>query len=353
MLTLPWWVASRASDPASTAGAAASGTPGGGRCADTAASLPLRGRLALTLMLGIDGNGPETAVTLLAGATRPGGIFVRGGRAVWDELTLAGPPGDDLPLLVAVDDEGGRVQPMEGVLPELASAAVLAAAPEALRSLASSRGTELRALGINVVFAPVVDVGSAGGIGDRSFGDTAEVVTAAAGAYAAGLRDAGVLPVLKHFPGQGHADADTHEGPAVVPPLDLLRTSDLVPYDALLAAGPSGVMVGHLDVPDLTEAGVPASLSPAALGLLRSGYEFDGLVVTDDLAAMQAVLSRFSLPEAAERALAAGADLLLLSQPADAEAVLDRLEEAVNLGRIPQRRVDAAVGRIVDVGCPA
>ena len=323
-------------------------------CASTADALPLRARLALTLMVGVDGDAPDGAVALLATPTRPGGVFVRGGDAIWDDRTLVNPLGDDLPLLVAVDDEGGRVQPMEGVLDELASAAALAdESPEQLQSLAAGRGADLRGLGINVVFAPVVDVGSAGGIGDRSFGDTSDVVASKAGAYAAGLREAGVLPVLKHFPGQGHADADTHEGPAVVPSLDLLRTSDLVPYDSLVAFEPTGVMVGHLDVPDLTASGVPASLSPAAIGLLRSGYEFDGLVFTDDLAAMQAVVARFSVPEAAERALAAGADVLLLSQAADVEAVLDRLEEAVNLGRIPDRRLDAALARLVEVGCPA
>lgn len=307
----------------------------------------------MTLMVGVDGDDPDAATTLLEGPTRPGGLFVRGGAAIWEERTLSKSTGDDLPLLVAVDDEGGRVQPLEGVLEDLASAADRAGeSSEALESAGADRGEDLRDLGINVVLAPVVDVGSAGGIGDRSFGDTAEVVTAKAGAYAAGLRAGGVLPVLKHFPGQGRADADTHESAATVPELALLRTSDLVPYDALLAVEPVGVMVGHLDVPDLTEAGVPASLSPAAIGLLRGGYEFDGLVVTDDLVAMQAVLSRFDVPEAAERALAAGADVLLLSQPTDVEAVLDRLEEAVNLGRIPDRRLDAALGRVAAAGCP-
>ena len=124
-------------------------------------------------------------------ATRPGGLFVRGGTAIWDDQSLAEPRGDGLPLLVAVDDEGGSVQPMEGVLDELPSAASLAEeSPEGLTSLAADRGAELRALGINMVFAPVLDVGSAGGIGDRSFGDTSDVVTSKAGAYAAGLRSA-------------------------------------------------------------------------------------------------------------------------------------------------------------------
>jgi beta-N-acetylhexosaminidase len=305
-------------------------------------------------MVGADGDDPKSVAALLDSATRPGGVFVRGGTAIWEQRTLVNPLGDDLPLLVAVDDEGGRVQPMGDVVGELASAAELAGeSVESLESAAADRGADLRGLGITVVLAPVVDVGSAGGIGDRSFGDTSEVVTAKAGAYAAGLREGGVLPVLKHFPGQGHADADTHEAPASVPELTLLRTSDLVPYGALLADAPVGVMVGHLDVPGLTEAGVPASLSAAAVGLLRSGYEFGGLVITDDLSAMRAVLDRFTVPEAAERALAAGADVLLLAHDTDVEAVLDRLEEAVNLGRIPDRRLDAAIARVVAAGCPA
>ena len=112
-------------------------------------------------------------------------------------------------------------------------------------------------------------------------------------------------------------------------------------------------MVGHLDVPGLTEAGVPASLSPAAIGLLRGGYEFDGLVMTDDLVGdAGGAVAASSVPEAAERALAAGADVLLLAQPTDVEPVLDRLEEAVNLGRIPDRRLDAALARVVEIGLP-
>jgi beta-N-acetylhexosaminidase len=352
LLVLPWCASRRGGGGEEAGDGRPPPTPR--TCVRTAEGLPLRSRIALTLMVGVDGDDPGAVLELLRRPTRPGGVFVRGGTAVWDDRSLVNPLGDDLPRLVAVDDEGGRVQPMAEVVGELASAAALAGeSAESLQSTAADRGVELRGLGINVVLAPVVDVGSAGGIGDRSFGDTSEVVAGKAGAYAAGLREGGVLPVLKHFPGQGHADADTHEAPATVPELSLLRTSDLVPYDSLLADSPVGVMVGHLDVPGLTEDGVPASLSPAAIGLLRSGYEFGGFVMTDDLTAMRAVLDRFTVPEAAERALAAGADVVLLAHPTDVEAVLDRLEEAVNLGRIPDRRLDAAISRVVAAGCPS
>ena len=320
-------------------------------CLDDARALSLRAHVGLLTMVGIDGDDVPAVTSLVAGADRPGGVFVRGGQAVWDDDVFADPPADGLPLLVAVDDEGGRVQPLEGILDPLPAAATTAQqTPEQIEDRATERGRELADLGITVVFAPVVDVGDGGGIGDRSFGDEAGTVVVAAGAYARGLRASGVLPVLKHFPGQGHASADTHDGPAVVPPLEELRTSDLVPYATLLDDGPVGVMVGHLDVPDLTSAGVPASLSPAGIGLLRAGYEFDGLVVTDDLVAMQAVLVRFGVPEAAERALAAGADLLLLSQPTDVGAVVDRLTDAVEQDRIPERRVDEALGRVLAAG---
>jgi len=352
LLAVPWCVSRRGgSGEAATDDPPA---PSPRTCAAETAALPLRSRLAMTLMIGVDGDDPDAVTTMLATPTRPGGVFVRGGDAIWNDRTLVTPLGDDLPLLVAVDDEGGRVQPLEGVLGELSSAAALAGeSVESIESAAADRGADVRGLGINMVLAPVVDVGSAGGIGDRSFGDTAEVVTAKAGAYARGLREGGVLPVLKHFPGQGNADADTHESQATVPEIALLRASDLMPYDTLLSESPVGVMVGHLDVPGLTENGLPASLSPAAIGLLRGAYEFDGLVMTDDLVAMRAITSRFGVAEAAERALAAGADVLLLAQPTDVEPVLDRLEEAVNLGRIPDRRLDAALARVVETGCPA
>ncbi len=117
-------------------------------CAATTEELPLRSRLAMTLMIGVDGDDPGAALALLESPTRPGGVFVRGGTAIWEDRTLVTPLGDDLPLLVAVDDEGGRVQPMEGVLGELASAAALAGeSVESIESAAADRGADLRGSG--------------------------------------------------------------------------------------------------------------------------------------------------------------------------------------------------------------
>ena len=185
--------------------------------------------------------------------------------------------------------------------------------PDEVYGIALDRGRQMRALGITVDFAPVVDVTAAADdtvIGDRSFGSDAATVTEYAGAYARGLRDAGVLPVLKHFPGHGSGSGDSHEGSVVTPSLTDLQQSDLVPYRTLSSEVPVGVMVGHLQVPGLTGSD-PASLSPAAYGLLRSGGyggpPFNGPVFTDDLSGMGAITARYGVAEAALRGLAAGA----------------------------------------------
>ncbi|EUA43047.1 glycosyl hydrolase family 3 N terminal domain protein [Mycobacterium xenopi 3993] len=130
-------------------------------------------------------------------------------------------------------------------------------------TVALDRGRKMRTLGITVDFAPVVDVSDAPAdtvIGDRSFGSDPAVVTAYAGAYARGLRDAGLLPVLKHFPGHGHGSGDSHTGAVTTPPLSELQRDDLVPYRTLVTANPVGVMIGHMQVPGLT-GDQPASLS--------------------------------------------------------------------------------------------
>lgn len=322
-------------------------------CRQAVDLLSLRSRLALLLMVGLDGDNLLLAEALLSGTDRPGGIFVQSGTAVWSDELFKTKREDLLPQIVAVDDEGGRVQPLAGVLDDIPSAASLTEVSAGdVEAAAAKRGEQLNDIGVDVVFAPVADVGGGAGIGDRSFSDDPAVVASYAGAYARGLRSSGVLPVLKHFPGHGRASGDSHNAPAATPTLAELRQLDLVPYEELLTELPVGVMIGHLDVPGFTENGVPASLSPAVVGLLRGSYEYDGITFTDDLVAMQAVTDRFSVPEAVERALIAGIDMPLLARDTDIGAVLDQLTDAVQTGRLTETRVAAALDRIVEAsGC--
>jgi beta-N-acetylhexosaminidase len=260
-----------------------------------------------------------------------------------------------LPVAVSVDEEGGRVARLSKLIGPAPSAKALALmhTPDEVYSMALDRGHRMRGLGITVDFAPDVDVTDAPDdtvIGDRSFGSDPAKVTEYAGAYARGLRDAGLLPVLKHFPGHGHGSGDSHTGGVVTPPLSQLQNDDLVPYRTLVTAAPVGVMVGHLQVPELTGTD-PASLSRAAVQLLRTGtgYKgpaFDGPVFTDDLSSMAAINDRYSVPDAVLRALQAGNDVALWVTTDEVPAVLDRLEKAVAAGELTMPNVDASVLRI-------
>jgi len=230
--------------------------------------------------------------------------------------------------------------------------------PQQVHDLEVERGKKMRDLGITIDFAPVVDVTDApdGVIGDRSFSADPKTVTAYAGAYAQGLRDAGLLPVLKHFPGHGHGSGDSHKGGVVTPPLSDLQTNDLVPYRTLVTQLPVAVMIGHLQVPGLT-GDDPASLSRAAVQLLRTGTgynapPFNGPVFSDDLSSMAAISDRYGVAEAVLRALQAGTDVALWVSIEEVPAVLDRLEKALAAGELTMPAVDQSLVRVATMKGP-
>ena len=263
--------------------------------------------------------------------------------------------------MVTVDQEGGRVSRLSDLGIDSPSARELAttSTPAQVRRIAAKTGAALKRLGINVDFAPDADVSDESDdevIGDRSFSDDPAVVARYAGAFADGLRDAGVMPVFKHFPGHGHGSGDSHTGTVRTPPLSQLKNDDLVPYRTLLP-GPStrtvptaGVMVGHLIVPGLTGDELPASISAPAMRLLRTGNgyggkAFDGPIFTDDLSGMAAISARYGIEEAVVRALTAGADLALWLSTDKVPAVLSALTSAVRAKRLSEAQVDRSVAR--------
>jgi beta-N-acetylhexosaminidase len=346
---------------AAPAPAAGPVTPACGDGSALLASMSTRDKLAQLLMVGVTGAADARAVV---DNHHVGGIFI----GSWTDLSMLSDgsltdiaaSAAPLPLAVSVDEEGGRVSRLAGLIGSQPSPRVLAAGhtPDEVYNIALARGRAMRNLGITIDFAPVVDVTDAPDdtvIGDRSFGADPTAVTDYAGAYARGLRDAGLLPVLKHFPGHGHGSGDTHTGSVVTPPIADLQNNDLIPYRTLTAEAPVGVMVGHIQVPGLTGSD-PASLSPAAYALLRSGDYggpgFNGPVFTDDLSSMQAISDRFGVAEAALRGLQAGADTALWVTTDEVPAVLDRLEKALAAGELTLPRVDASVLRMAAVKGP-
>jgi len=251
------------------------------------------------------------------------------------------------PLVMAVDEEGGAVQRLDGLLGDMPSARHMAGLPlDEVRAIARERAEAMVGLGFTMNLAPVVDVGAGPGIGSRSFSDDPLLVATFGSAVAYGVLDAGLTPVAKHFPGHGRASADSHMELPVTPPIEDMSAVDLVPWRHIPPG--TAVMVGHLDVPGLTD-GVSTSLSHQAVtGLLRRDLGFDGLVLSDDLA-MGAVAGSMGIPQAAVLSLRAGVDLLIVGSADGVAATAWELVTALEDGRLMPGRLDEAVGRVLEV----
>ncbi|GAB2684705.1 glycoside hydrolase family 3 N-terminal domain-containing protein [Thalassiella azotivora] len=260
--------------------------------------------------------------------------------------------GRDWPAVVTVDQEGGRVARLGEPVTELptlmtAGAAAAGGDLDVVTDATAAAGAELRSLGVTWVMAPVADVTTGPDdptIGSRSASDDPHLVAQVVGAAVTGYRQAGVVPVVKHWPGHGSVTADSHETlPVQDAPLAALQARDLVPFDAAVDAGAPALMMSHLAV-EAVEPGVPSSLSAPGYALLRRETGFTGPVVTDALD-MAAVTRDRGPGDAAVAALAAGADLLLM--PADPAAAHAAVVAAVASGTVPRSRLDEAAARVV------
>lgn len=259
-------------------------------------------------------------------------------------------------VLLAIDEEGGDVTRLAHATgsPYPGNAALGAVGDLSLtRRVYRAIGAELAAAGINLNLAPTVDVNTADDnpiIGTRSFGADAVQVSAHAAAAVVGLQQAGVAACAKHFPGHGAAVTDSHyELPTVDVPLDVLEARELPPFAAVVAADAKAIMTAHIRMPSLT-GGDPATFSRRALvGLLRDDFGFTGVVVTDALEMQGAAASAGSIPVAAVRSLAAGADLLCIGSrvwPELVEAIVEEILAGVRDGRLSLGRLEEAAGRV-------
>jgi beta-glucosidase-like glycosyl hydrolase len=257
--------------------------------------------------------------------------------------------------LISIDEEGGDVTRLahETGSPYPGSAALGALDdPATTRRVYRSLGAELREVGVDFDFAPSADVNTADDnpiIGTRAFGSEAALVARHVAAAVTGLQEAGVAACAKHFPGHGATSQDSHlDLPTVSADLPLLERRELVPFRAAIDAGVAAIMTAHLRIPDLTGED-PATMSPAAVtGLLRGAMAYDGPVVTDALD-MRAASGAIGIPEAAVRAVLAGADLLCLGSREfedSVRAIRDHLVTAVRDGRLPGERLEEAAGRV-------
>jgi beta-N-acetylhexosaminidase len=260
--------------------------------------------------------------------------------------------GHDIPLLVAVDQEGGRVARLREPWTAWPAARAVGrvGSEDVARRMGSALAEELKACGIRHDFAPCVDVDTNPRnpvIGDRSFGDDPDLVGRLGAALVRGLQESGVAACAKHFPGHGDTDLDPHlDLPAVDHPRSRLDEVELRPFRKAVEAGVASVMTSHILVREIDDAR-PATLSPRIVtDLLRKDLGFVGAVVTDDLA-MGAVAKRWTPARIAVLAAQAGCDLLELCKGHDAQVeMIEALVRAVESGEVPFREAEAAEGRV-------
>ena len=341
---------SRSASPAST----------GCTVAGRLATWSLKRRAAQLVVVPVQENDVLAAKTMVARGA--GGIILFGSDAPpalpadLAALQRSAPRG--LPALVMTDEEGGGVQRLANLAGNLpwprTMAATLTVAQT--RALAERVARGLRAAGVTMDLAPVLDLSDGPGPdaahpdGARSFSINPPVATAYGLAFAQGMLQGGVIPVVKHFPGLGQASYNSDFGPSSVPSLPVLKAAALRPFETAITAGVPAVMVGNVSVPGLT-GGLPASLSTAAItGLLRDQLGFRGLVLTDSLSALAVKDAGYGVPRAAARAIGAGADMVMFnsSDPgATADAIMAGITAAVRSHRLPVSRLDDAVQHVL------
>jgi beta-N-acetylhexosaminidase len=269
------------------------------------------------------------------------------------------------PLWVSVDQEGGRVARLRAPFTEWPPMATLGRSGDTAlaKRFAVALAAELRAVGISLDYAPVLDIHTNPKnpvIGDRALAEDAATVGALGSAIITGLQENGIAACGKHFPGHGDTSADSHvELPVVEHPPDRIRRVEFVPFRDAIQARVAFIMTAHVLVPSLDDE-KPATLSPAIVrGLLREELGYEGVILSDDLE-MEALATTYTPAESAVEAIAAGCDGVLVcrnspalrsqtadrSQDVEVQAeVLEALVHAVEDGRIPFKRVEDALKR--------
>ena len=264
------------------------------------------------------------------------------------DLQQTAQDGSGIGLLVAVDQEGGRVNRITAGVTVFPPAALLSGDDVAVLEAGYLTGRQVSGQGINVVLAPVADLtdpNATGAIGNRSYGTDPTEVAAMVRAAVGGLQGSGVAAAVKHWPGHGSTEIDTHFN---LPILDMSQEEwlgrDRVPFEAAIDEGVAIVMVGHLVLPALDPEGLPATVSPALIqDQLRTELGFDGVVMTDAL--VMGAVDNLDPAALAVQSVAAGADIML--QPSDLPTAYQALLNAVASGELTEAQIDQAALRVL------
>ncbi|WP_240036725.1 beta-N-acetylhexosaminidase [Paenibacillus amylolyticus] len=322
--------------------------------------LTLEEKVGQMILAGVQGTTlDDQAKQMIAGQKIGGIIFYANnvttlqGTAAFVQSIKKANQQNPVPILMSVDQEGGKVSRMPDSVESIPSNRKVGKTDDT--KLAEKMGAllarQIKLAGFNVDFAPVLDINSNPKnpvIGDRSFGSNADLVTRMGIAEMKGLRSEGVIPVVKHFPGHGDTSVDSHlDLPVVNKSEKQLAALEWIPFQAAVKEQAEAVMVAHILFPKL-DPDYPASLSKVIIGdHLRGKFKYDGVVITDDLS-MGAISKNYPLNEAAIATVQAGSDILLVAHSYEsAKTIFDTLINAVKSGKIKESRIDESVYRIL------
>lgn len=313
-------------------------------------------KIGQLVMVGIEGTRMDDVARKMLDAYHVGGfIFFKDNIestsqavSLLNELKKAN-ASNPVPLWLSIDEEGGRVTRFPEDYVKLPSSGKVGSGndPDVTRQVGELIGQKVNSIGINMVYAPVLDVNSNPDnpvIGDRSFGETAEEVGRQGIASMKGIQEAGVVPVVKHFPGHGDTSVDSHLGlPVVTHDIKRLQELEIAPFRKAIEEGADVVMVGHLLMTAI-DKNTPSSYSKAVItDLLRQELGFDGVVITDDMT-MGAITKNIDAGEAAVQSILAGTNIVMIGHDyALEEAVIQAITEAVNSGVISGEVLDERV----------
>jgi beta-N-acetylhexosaminidase len=325
---------------------------------DQLKSMSLEHKVGQLFMCGFDDTVPNAHILRIISDYHIGGViyFRRNARTPEQVTALSAglQQASMIPLLISIDQEGGMSAGLENGVTLMPGNMALGATRdiEGVYNAALIMGKELLAMGINMDFAPCLDINNNPGnpvIGVRSYGESPSLVAKMGSTAVQGYRDAGVISTVKHFPGHGDTNADSHhELPLVIHDRKRLHEVELVPFKQAIASGVDAVMTAHVIFPAYEERGIPATLSHHILtGLLREELGFQGIITTDCME-MNAIWKGVGVGQGAVMAVEAGADLVLIShqielQSEGIEAVID----AVRSGRISEARIEESVERLL------
>ncbi|WP_240548197.1 beta-N-acetylhexosaminidase [Paenibacillus lignilyticus] len=316
-------------------------------------------KLGAMIIAGVDGTtGSQAAKRMIASQHVGGVIFYANnittpkGVVAYVNQLKAWNKGNVSPLIISVDQEGGRVSRLPGLVKLPTAKAIGDTGNSAYAAkIGSILGEASKKMGFNVDFAPVLDINSNPKnpvIGDRSYGSTPKLVTKMGIAAMEAIEKEGVIPVVKHFPGHGDTSVDSHlELPVVGKSEAALKAFEWVPFQEAINEGVDAVMIAHILYPKV-DAKVPASLSKRVItDELRGELGYEGVVMTDDLT-MGAIAKNYGMGEAAVMTVKAGSDILLVAHEyKNVDIILAALKKSVNSGDITVERIDESVKRIL------